>query len=218
MEAKTISLKTLAVSITAVLIAEILLRPAVSTLFSSALPGIAITRIAEIILLLMVVVNFEKGSLSIGLTPEIIPAGIKKGLIWSAFFGAAAFVVILLMHVGGINALKMLHTPLPGSRLHTVFYLAVGGIIGPVAEEIFFRGILYAYLRRWGVIAAVILSTVCFVLPHMGAGLLPVTQIVGGIVFALAYEKERNLMVPITIHCLGNLAIFSLGLLTSGVS
>ena len=25
-----------------------------------------------------------------------------------------------------------------------------------------------------------------------------------------AYEKEQNLMVPITIHCLGNLAIFSL--------
>ena len=39
---------------------------------------------------------------------------------------------------------------------------------------------------------------------------LPLTQIVGGIVFAIAYEKEKNLMVPVTIHCLGNLAIFSL--------
>jgi membrane protease YdiL (CAAX protease family) len=35
---------------------------------------------------------------------------------------------------------------------------------------------------------------------------------VGGIVFAIAYEKEKNLMVPITIHCLGNLAIFSLSI------
>ena len=214
MEAKAITLKTLAVSIAAILIAEMLLRPAVSPLFSSALPGIAITRIAEIILLLVVVVKFEKNSLAIGLGPERMAAGIKRGLIWSAVFGLAALVVFLLMLAGGLNALKMLHTPLPGSRLHAVFYFAVGGIIGPVAEEIFFRGILYAYLRRWGVITAVILSTVCFVLPHMGAGLLPVTQIDGGIVFALAYEKERNLMVPITIHCLGNLAIFSLGLLT----
>jgi membrane protease YdiL (CAAX protease family) len=33
---------------------------------------------------------------------------------------------------------------------------------------------------------------------------------VGGIVFAIAYEKEKSLMVPVTIHCLGNMAIFSL--------
>jgi hypothetical protein len=37
-----------------------------------------------------------------------------------------------------------------------------------------------------------------------------VTQVVGGILFAAAYEIEKNLVVPITIHCLGNLAIFAL--------
>jgi hypothetical protein len=35
---------------------------------------------------------------------------------------------------------------------------------------------------------------------------------VGGIVFAVAYELEGNLMVPITIHVLGNTAIFALSL------
>jgi hypothetical protein len=48
----------------------------------------------------------------------------------------------------------------------------------------------------------------------MNTGFIPITQLVGGIVFALAYEKEKNLMAPITIHCLGNLAIFSIGLLS----
>jgi hypothetical protein len=38
------------------------------------------------------------------------------------------------------------------------------------------------------------------------------TQAVGGILFAVAYEVERSLLVPITIHVLGNLAIFSLSL------
>jgi membrane protease YdiL (CAAX protease family) len=38
-------------------------------------------------------------------------------------------------------------------------------------------------------------------------------QIIGGIVFALAYEASGNLLVPITIHVLGNLAIFTLSLL-----
>jgi hypothetical protein len=36
---------------------------------------------------------------------------------------------------------------------------------------------------------------------------------VGGIIFALAYEIERSLMVPVTIHVLGNMAIFTLSLI-----
>jgi hypothetical protein len=34
------------------------------------------------------------------------------------------------------------------------------------------------------------------------------TQIIGGVLFAVAYELEGSLFVPITIHALGNLAIF----------
>jgi len=88
----------------------------------------------------------------------------------------------------------------------------VGGFIAPVAEELCFRGILYTYFRRWGIILALVASTIIFVVLHATHG-LPVTQIVGGIVFAVAYEISHNLMVPITIHALGNLAIFSLSLL-----
>jgi len=40
-----------------------------------------------------------------------------------------------------------------------------------------------------------------------------VPQIVGGIIFAIAYEKEGSLIVPITIHVLGNMAIFTLSLI-----
>ena len=88
----------------------------------------------------------------------------------------------------------------------------VGGIISPVAEEIFFRGMLYGYFRRWGIWAALLLSTVVFVMAHAIFHRVPLPQIVGGILFALAYEKEKNLMVPMTIHVLGNLAIFAIAL------
>ena len=37
-----------------------------------------------------------------------------------------------------------------------------------------------------------------------------IVQAIGGVVFAAACELEKNLLVPITIHCLGNLAIFLL--------
>jgi len=43
---------------------------------------------------------------------------------------------------------------------------------------------------------------------------IPLPQVVGGIVFAVAYEIEGSLMVPITIHVLGNLAIFTLSLMS----
>ena len=212
MEAKKITLKTVVISIAAVLIAEVLIRPAAIALFVSPLPGIGITRMVEIFLLIMIVVQFEKSTGAIGLTPEEMFSGFKKGLIWSACFGIAAGILILFLYAAGMNALRLLYTPLPHSKLLVLIYLLVGGVIGPVAEETFFRGILYGFFRQWGVYTAVALSTLLFVLPHLTGGNLPFTQIVGGAVFAIAYEKEQSLLVPITIHCLGNLAIFSTGL------
>lgn len=50
-------------------------------------------------------------------------------------------------------------------------------------------------------------------LAHPAGFGFPMPQITGGILFAMAYEKEENLIVPITIHILGNIAIFSLALL-----
>lgn len=213
MEAKKIALKTLVISIGAVLMTEVLLRPALSALFVSPLPVIGITRMAEIILLILIVVQFENNAGAIGLTPGEMFSGFKKGLVWSACFGIAAIVLFILLYLSGINALGMLYSPLPQPKLLVLFYLLVGGVIGPVAEEIFFRGIIYGFCRQWGVYTAVALSTLLFVLPHLTGGNLPFTQIVGGVVFAIAYEREQSLLVPITIHCLGNLAIFSTGLL-----
>jgi hypothetical protein len=92
-----------------------------------------------------------------------------------------------------------------------VLFFVVGGLIAPVAEEIFFRGIVYGFLRRWGFAVALIGSTLLFAWVHPGAG-VPITQIIGGLVFAAAYEIEGNLAVPITIHVLGNTAIFGLSL------
>ena len=72
---------------------------------------------------------------------------------------------------------------------------------------------LYGFFRRWGVGVALVLSTLIFVLSHAITHGIPVTQVVGGILFAVAYEVEGILFVPITIHCLGNMAIFTIALL-----
>jgi hypothetical protein len=56
----------------------------------------------------------------------------------------------------------------------------------------------------------IFISTALFAAFHLQT--VPVTQIVGGLVFAVAYHTSNSLVTPIVIHMLGNLAIFGLSL------
>ena len=83
------------------------------------------------------------------------------------------------------------------------FVIAV--IIGPVIEEVFFRGFLYpAFKRRLGVVAGVIISSFIFGLFHVNPWLVFPTAIMGA-AMALLYEKEDSLWAPILFHSLNNL-------------
>ena len=210
MEANTISLKTFTSSLAVVFFIESCFRLAISGGIDSTLPILGLIRCLESFLLVVVVLRLEKDPGTIGLSPSKLQAGFIKGLIWSAGFGIIAGVCFLILHVFGINAMTLMYRSRPAFHPDLMVLFLVGGVIGPIAEEIFFRGILYSFFRQWGVMLAVGLSTMIFVFTHPVGGNLPFTQLVGGIVFAAAYEKEKNLMVPITIHCLGNLTIFSL--------
>ncbi|CAB1063590.1 hypothetical protein D1BOALGB6SA_8373 [Olavius sp. associated proteobacterium Delta 1] len=213
MDANKISLKTIAVSTAAVFLIEAGFRFAVVGKTVFPLPALAIVRCLESVLLVVIVSWLEKGTGAIGLLRPKIMTGFMRGLIWSACFAIAAGILFIILIAIGVNALDFLHGSIPSSWQHIVGFLLVGGVIGPIAEEVFFRGVIYGFFRQWGAVIAIILSTLIFVITHPIGGSIPVTQLVGGIVFALAYEKEQNLMVPITIHCLGNLAIFSLTIL-----
>jgi hypothetical protein len=212
MEANKISLKTIAVSIAAILLIEAGFRFTVIGKFVLPLPALGIVRCLESILLVAIVWWLEKDTGAIGLSRPKILTGFMRGLIWSVCFGIIAGILFIVLIAIGINVLELLHNPKPSSRLYIVVFLLVGSVIGPIAEEIFFRGVIYGFFRQWGAVIAIIFSTLIFVFTHPIGGSIPVTQFVGGIVFAIAYEKEQNLMVPITIHCLGNLAIFSLSI------
>ena len=210
MEANKITLKTLAISIAAVFAIETVFRLAISGQPGSHLPALGLIRCMEALLLVVIAGRFEENPNAIGLSRSKMLAGLVKGLIWSVCFGIAAGVLFLVLFAAGINPLKLVNTPLPSAPRQIFIFFLVGGLIGPIWEEIFFGGIIFGFFRRWGVYAAILISTALFVLPHYDGHHLPLTQIVGGIVFAIAYEKEKSLMVPVTIHCLGNMAIFSL--------
>jgi len=80
------------------------------------------------------------------------------------------------------------------------------GVLTPVAEEVYFRGVLYGWLRgRWRVALAVPLSAVPFAAMHFVYP-WPMMLMVGGlgVVVALAYEVSGSLWPPIAIHATYN--------------
>jgi len=209
MEAKQIKIRTLTVSVLAVLLVELAAR---MTFLGSSLFGLGLTRFIQVLLMVWIAGTTEGGTACIGLDRSRWFRGIRRGLLWSAAFGALALCAFGLLSLAGTRVLPMVRTPLPHKVNTLILFFLVGGVLAPVAEEIFFRGLLYGFFRRWGAAVAVILSTALFAFAHPLQS-LPFTQIVGGLLFALSYELEGNLLVPITIHVLGNLAIFALSAL-----
>ena len=213
MEAKKIEIKTLFLCLATVLSVEVALRLVISKGLGQPMVLLGAARLLETILITLLFLISEKGLTSIGLNRSQFVPGLKKGLIWSAGFGLVACFGFAAMIFLRINPLTYVRTPLPRNPNEIALFFLVGGVVAPVAEEVFFRGVLYGFFKRWGVIVAIVLTTVIFVLIHTMNGGFPVTQVVGGIVFALAYEMTGSLMVPITIHALGNTAIFTLSLI-----
>ncbi|WP_372683191.1 lysostaphin resistance A-like protein [Desulfosarcina sp.] len=167
-------------------------------------------RTAQILVVIILSVVQADGLQTLGLDRRTLRSGFRKGLVWSAGFAAAAGLLFMGLFMAGLDPFTLVRSPLPQGTVQRVLFFLVGGIVAPVAEEIVFRGLIFGYLRRWGVPAAVLISTVLFAALHLPA--VPITQIVGGLVFAVAYHTGRSLMVPIVIHVLGNLAIFTLSL------
>lgn len=148
-----------------------------------------------------------------------ISEGIEKGLLISFFTGLLFFLVFFIFYF--LLKTNILFFFSSGRTLNVkdfLFLTAAGGIIGPVAEELLFRGILYTYLRQhYKIIGSVILSSVIFSAFHLNQSLVPAVQFAGGIFFACSYEFTKNIIVPCIIHITGNIFIFSIPyILSSG--
>ena len=214
MEAKPVEIKPFLLSLGAIILIEAAARLLISREFYNPMIILGGTRILETGIIVSCVLLWGKGLPSIGLARAKIAPGIKWGLIWSAGFALVVALASVVLYIAGIDLLKLLQVRLPGRLREILIFFLIGGIVGPVAEEMFFRGMLYGFLRQWGTVVAIVVSTGLFVLAHPISQGFPIPQAVGGIVFALAYEIEGSLMTPIVIHVLGNLALFTLSMMT----
>lgn len=85
-------------------------------------------------------------------------------------------------------------------------------LVGPVAEELFFRGVLYAAVRRrLSRVAAMLISAALFAFIHTNViGFLPILLL--GCLLAYLYERTGSLISPLSIHIVHNSLLMSVAL------
>jgi hypothetical protein len=212
MDSGKIRLITVAGAVTAIVGVEYTARVPVAAGLCSPAVAILGARLLETVLILALIRFGQSGLDSVGLGKKDIRRGLRAGLAWSIIFGGVVAVAGALLMAAGVNPVIFFRLDLPAGS-DGVLYLFIGTVISPFAEELFFRGVLYGFFRRLGVAAGIILTSIIFAGLHLPGRGIPLTQLAGGVVFCLAYEKEESLMAPYVIHVLGNAAIFTLGAL-----
>ena len=81
-------------------------------------------------------------------------------------------------------------------------------VLGPIIEEILFRGILYESLKaKHSKRSAIVISSIIFSIIHLNI-IQGINAFFAGIIFCMAYEKNRSILVPILMHTANNFFAF----------
>jgi uncharacterized protein len=135
-------------------------------------------------------------------------AGTSIGLLgWAANVGISFAYVWLTGDAS--NPQEPLVNAAQESTLQFTLMLMLGALVVPLAEELLFRGILYTWLRRWGVAVAVGVSAIVFGLFHGVSVVLP-AAILLGVLTALIYEKSGSLWPAVMVHVANNAIVFAI--------
>lgn len=118
--------------------------------------------------------------------------------------GVAAVIVQLLLGTPGENTQAQALAPAGFSWVGLIGMTLLGGVIVPIAEEIYFRGVLHRWARdKWGVLIGSLISSSLFGLIH---GIPPIIAFafIMGLVIAYAYEKSQSLWPGVIVHIINN--------------
>jgi len=97
----------------------------------------------------------------------------------------------------------------PYPLLIIVLRIVAIGLLGPAAEEIVVRGVLFYRigLTRLGPIGAIVIGAALWAVAHVQYdGMTMLLIFLDGLVLGTARLKSRSTFVPIVMHALGNLA------------
>ena len=89
--------------------------------------------------------------------------------------------------------------------------LSLGMLILVASEELFYRGLIFNYIRREeSETKAILWSSGIFALAHLNPANMPATFVMG-LLFAWLYKKSSSLIPPIIAHLIYNLGIAFFG-------
>jgi membrane protease YdiL (CAAX protease family) len=146
------------------------------------------------------------------LGPRRLPALPLYG--WASLtFGTSLVLSAVYVTLAGAISNDLVPPPLPegldGPELRWLTFIVVV-LVGPFAEEVFFRGFLFAgLLRRFGLPAAVLLSSLVFGAAHLDIAVIG-PAFVSGSAFALVYWRTGALWPVILAHTAQNAIAFAL--------
>lgn len=143
---------------------------------------------------------------------NLLELGFRKpqGWIWPTIFAGGLW--ILLSGVYAAFDPQTNQGPLLRElgSLPVQIFLVV--LLAPLAEEILFRGVLFAgFLQRMPLLPAALLSALLFALPHLPSGVMILPLVfVAGFILALLFWKTESLWPPILLHAANNALVFLL--------
>lgn len=167
--------------------------------------------LAVIFVLYTVSVDYKTKLRELGLSVYDFFKNVFTGI--TGYVAAAPLIAGSLFLIVWVSRLLNYEPPMePALRLfleekNTLFLLystVFVTVIGPVFEEIFFRGFMYSAIRKkTGVPAAILLTSFLFSLLHTNiVGFLPIMVL--GVLLAYLYEKTGSLVSPIIVHIIHN--------------
>lgn len=134
--------------------------------------------------------------------------------LWYTFISLAAIFIISFIYVFFMNTVVGIEAPaskieilVRNRSISNTILLVVVAFIGPVVEEVFFRGFLYsAFKKNWGILPALFLSSVLFSVVHLQVfSFIPLFII--GWLLAYIFEKTKSLFPAVFLHAVYNLTL-----------
>ena len=158
-------------------------------------------------------------STALGLSWRTSGRAIAQGLsgyvgLFPWIFGLLWLIVSIAHQLGIQPPIEPIHELLFLERRTVTVVLTVilACVVGPVAEEVFFRGVLFAALRRHtSRLIAMLASGALFAAVHTNPiGFVPI--LVLGCLLADLYERSGSLLSPIAVHMVHNTFLVGVGL------
>jgi membrane protease YdiL (CAAX protease family) len=159
-----------------------------------------------------------QGWKSVGLQPSTRSWLIGSALIGALFMPVNITIVTTVQRMLDVPVLDFASEstgePFPIAEFLAVFVLVV--IVVPIAEEIFFRGIIYKWLRqRAGFLIGLLVSSIAFGTLHFAAPSIAAISVLG-VLCALVYELSDSLWTAVTVHAMNNFLAVVLAYLVWG--